>query len=182
MNYNRASNQVMQGLSLMIPRVFPQWVDEETIIDIFKRHKLGIVYKVSIIYMKSESRRCGHPMYKAIVYFSVWYDNIIAYNFQQRIFANGNTRVVYDDPWFWVAVENKRQRLTDNDKRIIRVAYQNYVNEQTIIRLTNNISAIKTQLEEVTRELSINHKVLGDDKDGLSDTAIECAMSVLYDE
>jgi hypothetical protein len=182
MNYNRASNQVIQGLSLMIPRVFPQWVNEETLIDIFKRHKLGIVYKVSIIYMKSESRRCGHPMYKAIVYFSVWYDNIIAYNFQQRIFANGNTRVVYDDPWFWVAVENKRQRLTNNDKRIIRVAYQNYVSEQNIIRLTNNISAIKTQLEEVNRQLSINRKVLGDDKDGLSDTAIECAMSVLYDE
>ena len=180
MNYNRASKQVMQGLSLMIP--LPQWVDEETIIDIFKRHKLGIVYKVSIIYMKSESRRCGHPMYKAIVYFSVWYDNIIAYNFQQRIFTNGNTRVVYDDPWFWVAVENKHQRLSNNDKRIIQVAYQNYVNEQTIIRLTNNISAIKTQLEEVNRQLSINREVLGDDKDGLSDTAIECAMSALYGE
>ena len=185
MNYNRSSNQVVQGLSLMIPRVFPQWVDEQTFIGIFERQKLGRVYKVSIIHMKSESRRSNIPMYKAIVYFSVWYDNISAYNFQQRIFATGNARVIYDDPWYWVAVENKHQRLSNNDKRIMRVAYQNYVSEQNIIRLTNNIRGIKTQLREVNRQLSINTDAmseLGDDNDGLSDTAIECAMNVLYNE
>ena len=184
-NTNQTKVVVEQGLSLMIPRVFPQWVDEQLIIDIFERQKLGRVYKVSIIHMKSESRRSNIPLYKAIVYFSVWYDNIVAYNFQQRIFAKGNARVIYDDPWYWVAVENKHQRLSNNDKRIMRVAYQNYLSEQNVIRLTNNIRGIKAQMREVNRQLLVNSDMmseLGDDNDGLSDTAIQCAMNVLYDE
>ena len=108
MNNNRVSKyDVKQGLSLIIPRVFPQYIDEQGMIDTFEQQKLGRVYKVNMIHMNSESRRRGHPMYKAIVYFSAWYDNVIAYNFQQRIFNQGDARVVYDDPWFWKVTASK---------------------------------------------------------------------------
>ena len=177
---NKAKVVVDQDLSLIIPRVFPQWVDEQLIIDIFDRQRLGRVYKVSIIHMKRESKRCGHPMYKAFVYFSAWYDNIVAYNFQQRIFANGNAKVVYDDPWYWVAMENKQQRLSNNDKRIMRVAYQNYLSEQMIEKISASIMKMENQLTgwcKVTVEESMN--ILGDEI-SLTETAMDCAERVFY--
>jgi len=133
-----------QTLSLMIPRVFPQWIDEEKIIEIFDKQHLGRVYKVSIIRMPDSKKR-SYPIYQAYVYFSAWYDNEIAYNFQQRIFgAKAQARVVYDDPWFWVVFENTKKRLSNNDKRIMRLGYQAYMHEQAIIDQDQRI----TQLEE----------------------------------
>ena len=174
---------VKQGLSLTIPRVFPQYVDEEAMIDIFDRQQLGRVYKVNMIHMKGESRRRGHPMYKAVVYFSVWYDNIIAYNFQQRIFTQGDARVVYDDPWFWVAMENKEQRLSNNDKRIMRVAYQNYISEQRIEQLSISINRMENQLTAGWSKVTVADamQAIGDEL-SLTETAIDCAERVLYYE
>lgn len=171
---------VKQGLSLIIPRVFRHWVDEQLIIDVFEQQQLGKVYKVNIIHMKRESRRCGHPIYKAFVYFTVWYDNIVAYNFQQRIFNEGNAKVVYDDPWYWVAMENIQQRLNNNDKRIMRVAYQNYLCEQTIERLSIRFNKMENQLtgwSKVTAEESM--RILGDEL-SLTETAMDCVERVFY--
>jgi hypothetical protein len=183
MDYTRNQKyKVQQGLSLTIPRVFPQWVDEKLIIDIFHNQQLGRVYKVSINYMKRESRQRGHPMYKAFVYFSAWYDNIIAYNFQQRIFNEGNAKIVYDDPWYWVAMENKEQRLSNNDKRIIRVAYQNYLNEQTIECLAISINKMEQTLSGWSKVTVVESmKSIGEEL-SLTETAMDCAERVLCDE
>ena len=184
MNNNRVSKyDVKQGLSLIIPRVFPQYIDEQGMIDTFEQQKLGRVYKVNMIHMNSESRRRGHPMYKAIVYFSAWYDNVIAYNFQQRIFNQGDARVVYDDPWFWVAMENKEQRLSNNDKRIMRVAYQNYLNEQKLEKMSISINRIENQLTTGWSKVTIQDAMssIGDDL-SLTETAMDCAERALYGE
>ena len=184
MNNNRVSKyDVKQGLSLIIPRVFPQYIDEQGMIDTFEQQKLGRVYKVNMIHMNSESRRRGHPMYKAIVYFSAWYDNVIAYNFQQRIFNQGDARVVYDDPWFWVAMENKEQRLSNNDKRIMRVAYQNYLNEQKLEKMIISINRIENQLTTGWSKVTIQDAMssIGDDL-SLTETAMDCAERALYGE
>ena len=128
-----SSSGIEQGLSLMIPRVFPQWIDEQKIIDVFHQQHLGRVYKVSIIRMPDSKKR-SFPIYQAFIYFSAWYENEIAYNFQQRIFGpRAQARIVYDDPWFWVAFENKKRRLSNNDKRLIRLGYQAYLNEQELV-------------------------------------------------
>jgi len=185
MSFNQDSTtyDVKQGLSLTIPRVFPQWVDEQLIIDMFDRQHLGRVYKVNIIHMKGESRSRGHPMYKAIVYFSVWYNNIIAYNFQQRIFNKGDAKIVYDDPWFWVAMENKQQRLSNNDKRIMRVAYQNYLNEQKIEKICVSINKLENHLTTGWSKVTTADAmlVIGDEL-SLTETAMDCVERVLYDE
>jgi len=180
---NKAKVVVDQGLSLIIPRVFPQYIDEQGMIDTFEQQKLGRVYKVNMIHMNSESRRRGHPMYKAIVYFSAWYDNVIAYNFQQRIFNQGDARVVYDDPWFWVAMENKEQRLSNNDKRIMRVAYQNYLNEQKLEKMSISINRMENQLTTGWSKVTIQDAMssFGDDL-SLTETAMDCAERALYGE
>ncbi len=132
----------------MIPRVFPQWIDEQTIIDIFHQQHLGRVYKVSIIRVP-ESKKRSFPIYKAIIYFSAWYDNTIAYNFQQRIFgAKKQARVVYDDPWYWVVFENTTRRLSNNDKRMIRLGYQAYLNEQASAEQEERIQRLEDMLQK----------------------------------
>ena len=128
----------------MIPRVFPKWIDEQKIIDIFHQQHIGRVYKVSIIRMPDSKKR-SYPIYQAFVYFTAWYENEIAFNFQQRIYGpKAQARVVYDDPWYWVAFENTKRRLSNNDKRIIRMGYQAYLQEQEIIEQDKRIC----QLEE----------------------------------
>lgn len=140
-----------QTLSLMIPRVFPQWIDEEKIIDIFHKQQLGRVYKVSIIRLPDSKKR-SYPIYQAYVYFNAWYDNEIAYNFQQRIFGvKAQARVVYDDPWFWVVFENTKKRLSNNDKRIMRLGYQAYMHEQAIIDQDQRITHLEER-QEATEE------------------------------
>jgi hypothetical protein len=142
------SFSIDQSLSLMIPRVFPQWIDEQTIIDIFHQQHLGRVYKVSIIRMPDSKKR-SYPIYKAIIYFSAWYDNLIAYNFQQRIFGvKKQARVVYDDPWYWVVFENTSRRLSNNDKRMIRLGYQAYLHEQLVVEQDQRIRDLEESLKK----------------------------------
>jgi len=141
--------RIDQELSLMIPRVFPQWIDEATIVDIFHKQNIGQVYKVSIV-RQPDSKRRSYPIYQAFIYFSMWYENEIAYNFQQRIFGpKKQARIVYDDPWFWVAFENTKQRLSNNDRRIIRVGRMSIKAWQKLDQIHDSL----TECEEIMREL-----------------------------
>lgn len=136
-----------QRMSLMIPRVFPQWVDEETIVKIFHEQHIGNVYKVSII-RQPDGRRGNYPIYKAFIYFNAWYKNEIAFNFQERIVNKRETRVVYDDPWYWVVFKNTEERLSNNDMRIMRLGNQLV----TLINYTETIEARLAVIEERERD------------------------------
>lgn len=197
------SFSIDQSLSLMIPRVFPQWIDEQTIIDIFHQQHLGRVYKVSIIRVPDSKKR-SFPIYKAIIYFSAWYNNTIAYNFQQRIFgAKKQARVVYDDPWYWVVFENKTRRLSNNDKRLMRLGYQAYLHEQVIAEQDKRIQdleeflkqfpAVPTRSEGSGKSAGEPHLVWNNLTDAfamdtlgaelkLTETAINVAEAALYEE
>jgi hypothetical protein len=163
MNYN-----INSKLSLMIPRVFPQWVDEQTMVDIFHKQNIGKIYKVSIIRVPDEPGR-DYPVYKAYLYFSVWYDNEIAYNFQQRIYGRKKqARVVYDDPWFWTVFENKTPRLSSADKRNIRDihdAYQeSYQNTMLILAITSQLEEQGHQFDAMMFQIAkINQKLYKDE-------------------
>jgi len=116
----------------MIPRIFPQWTNEAHIMDVFHSQGIGKVYKVDIIRKSDEPGR-HYPIYQAFIYFTAWYENDIAYYFQQHIYGEKKqTRVVYDDPWFWVVFENKKRQPTPDDVRYIQLGYQLYLAEQRI--------------------------------------------------
>jgi hypothetical protein len=140
------SSRIDQSLSLMIPRVFPQWVDEQKMIDIFDQQHIGKVYKVSIIRMPDSKKR-SYPIYQAFIYFSAWYDSEIAYNFQQRILGpRGQARVVYDDPWYWVVFENTKRRLSNADKRMIRLGQQAYVHEKYLLEQEERLRFVEDKI------------------------------------
>jgi len=152
--------QINQSLSLVIPRVFPQWVDEQKIIDVFEKQNIGKIYKVSIVRMSNEYRANGcksYPVYKAFLYFSVWYENEIVYNLQHRIMSrpsrNMQSRIVYDDPWYWVVFKNTEQinRLTKNDKRVIRSVRENYYSNLHTQKMVENMNILfEIQQQEIT--------------------------------
>jgi len=196
------SSRIDQSLSLMIPRVFPKWVDEEKMIDIFDQQQIGKVYKVSIIRMPDSKKR-NYPIYQAFIYFSAWYDSEVAYNFQQRIFGQrGQARVVYDDPWYWVVFENTKRRLSNADKRMIRLGQQAHVNEQYLREQEERLRSVEDKIAhlfrvslktETIREPNAESPVswnsvpeeylvdtFGDERE-LMETAISVADSVLND-
>jgi hypothetical protein len=154
---------VNQHMSLLIPRIFPNRTNEQHIIDIFRRLHIGDVFKVDII-RKKDKRGQRYPIFQAFVYFSAWYENDIAYHFQQRICSEKkHTRVVYDDPWYWVVFENTKRLPSPDDMRIMRLGYQLY-RTQVIVNRQNQI------IEQLQDHLYKN------------DIAVNCAERVLHDE
>jgi len=142
---NKMPYTMYQKMSLMIPRVFPPWVNEETIIKIFEQQQIGIVYKVSIRHTKNERKKGKKiPIYKAYVYFHYWFNNQIAYNFQQQVLKTKQARVVYDDPWFWTIFENKQKKPSKKDARIMRIGRKIYRQEYECPAETEEPSTIQT--------------------------------------
>ena len=168
---------INQQLSLVIPRVFPNWVDEAKIIKIFREQQIGIISKVSIVRMPSGTGPSGtgpietgekHSIYKAYLYFSVWFENIIATNFQKRIYGKDKqARVVYDDPWYWTVFENtERLKLSKNDKRLMRLSAEMY----------KNTLFVQSQQEEIARELAQQKQELAKQKHELAQQKHELAQ------
>lgn len=159
---------VNQRLSLVIPRVFPQWVDEAKMIKIFRDQQIGIISKVSIVSMPKEKGR-KHSVYKAYLYFSVWFENIISQNFQDRIYGKARqARVVYDDPWYWTVFENTEcLKLSKEDKRLMRVSAEIYKNslfvqeqQEQQEQIAHEQAEQKQQLEQQKQQLAEQNNII----------------------
>lgn len=159
---------VNQRLSLVIPRVFPQWVDEAKMIKIFRDQQIGIISKVSIVSMPKEKGH-KHPIYKAYLYFSVWFENIISQNFQDRIYGKvRQARVVYDDPWYWTVFENTENlKLSKEDKRLMRVSAEIYKNslfvqeqQEQQEQIANEQAEQKQQLDQQKQQLAEQNNII----------------------
>jgi hypothetical protein len=164
---------INQRLSLVIPRVFPQYIDEGKIIKIFRDQKLGEIFKVNIVRMPDEKGR-NHPIYKAYLYFSVWFESIIAQNFQDRIYGkHRQARVVYDDPWYWTVFQNtERVKLSKADKRIMRISLETYKEDarltRTIREMKKNREFLEEQQEQLAYELAQQKQQLAQQKQELA--------------
>ena len=92
-------------MSLYIPRVFEN-IDEEKIIKTFESLLLGKVNHVDFV-----TKMDKKSVYKsAYVHFDYWFKNVAADNLQDKIRKNKEARIVYDDPWFWVVLENSAKK------------------------------------------------------------------------
>ena len=96
------------NLSLYIPRVFPN-INRKKIVEIFHRLRIG---RVANIDLQRKIGRDGQPYNSVFVHFEYWYDNVAARNFQARVLNPAEeARLVYDDPWHWVVLENKPKKM-----------------------------------------------------------------------
>ena len=165
---------INQRLSLVIPRVFPQYIDEAKIIKIFRDQKLGEIFKVSIVRMPNEKGR-KYPIYKAYLYFSVWYESIIVQNFQDRIYGkHRQARVVYDDAWYWTVFQNTEcLKLSRADKRIMRISQEMYKEDarltRTIREMKKNREFLQEQQEELAYKMAEQQQQLAEQKQQLAE-------------
>ena len=102
------------NMSLYIPRVFAN-ISEEKIRSTFDKLGLGVVDRVDIV---SKMGQHGEVYNSVYVHFDYWYSNAAAFNFQERLKNPAKqTRVVYDDPWFWIVLENKSRKFVPGERK-----------------------------------------------------------------
>ena len=101
------------NLSLYIPHVFAN-ISKKMIADTFENLRIGNVKRIDFVYKR------GHEgEFNAVyIHFNYWCDNVAARNFQERVLnPNTEARIVYDEPWYWIVLENKRVKVKSSDRK-----------------------------------------------------------------
>lgn len=97
----------ISNISLFIPHVFPNF-SKQYIADVFERHNIGMVDHIDLVAKKD---RYGKSYNAAYVHFKYWYSGSITENFQARVKnPKKEARIVYDDPWYWIILENTTKK------------------------------------------------------------------------
>lgn len=117
-----ASTQDMvpvKNISLYIPRLAHDSHKDSnfTALDQFIAYKfksLAIGVVKNIDFKKGFINKEGRVYYKAFIHFENWYDNPTTRSLQHRIFnpkdyGNSCAKLVYEDPHYWMLLENKNQ-------------------------------------------------------------------------
>ena len=106
----------MENISLYIPFMFPETTGE-MVYDAFYKEEIGTVIQVDFI---SKMNNRGEYYYSAFVHFDCWFDTENAINMQQRIrnYPKLLTRIVYDNPHFWVIQENKSEKHAPGKQKL----------------------------------------------------------------
>jgi len=125
---------MMQNISLYIPHVFANFTNEY-IASTFERLDIGLVERVDLV---AKMGNDGKPYNSAYIHFKEWFDNAGVRNLQQRIQdPDKQARLMYDDPWFWIVLENKAQKFNSGDRKK-RISLETPLKrEQVLVDLTN---------------------------------------------
>jgi len=98
-------------LSLFIPRVFDN-ISDKRIIDTFENLEYGKIRQIDRVLKHGSNNK---PYYSVYVHFEYWYKTEMVETFQQRVMnPELEARVVYEDPWYWVVLENKGKNRINN--------------------------------------------------------------------
>ena len=104
------SNNTFENISLYIPRVFLN-ITQEKIKSAFEGNGIGKVTRVDLI--------SKVPEYNiAYVHFEYWNDTITTRNFQSHAREIKGAKLVYDDPWHWIVLENKATRYEPGARKV----------------------------------------------------------------
>ena len=104
---NQTQTQTHTQMSLYIPHVFPNF-DEQYIANVMKEMNYGIVDHVDLV---SKIDKNGKRYNSAYVHFASWFSGTIVENFQAKVRdPNAEARIVHDDPWYWIVLENTAKK------------------------------------------------------------------------
>lgn len=102
-------------MSIYIPHVFMN-IGEDRIKKVFEKLRLGKVKHVDFV-LKQNGKS------SAYIHLEHWYDNVASVNFQERVRnPDKEARIVYDEPWYWVVLENTSQKRQKQRKMYIDVS------------------------------------------------------------
>jgi hypothetical protein len=104
----------MNNVSLYIPHVFAN-ISKEEVINIFESLRIGKVSNIDFVNKIGDQSQQYNAAY---IHFEYWYDNTAARNFQERVLNPAKeARIVYDDPWYWIVLENKAKKHVSGDRK-----------------------------------------------------------------
>jgi len=161
------AQNINQQLSLFIPRVFPN-IDLERFQKIFRELKLGDVESITRV---AQYDHIGKLYYRVNVYFSCWYCNDAVKNFQAKVVSPyKQARLVYDDPWYWIILENQVSQPIaivsddeeeeyddyeelDEEEQLDEEAEELYYDRGAIEVLENDLNELHWEISELNDEL-----------------------------
>ena len=104
----------LRNISLYIPRVFINFFKCD-IAMIFESLSIGKVKNIDLVLKMGKD---GKEYNSAYIHFEYWYDNVAAINFQDRVLdPNQEARLIYDEPWYWIVLENKAKKFIPGEKK-----------------------------------------------------------------
>ena len=142
-------SSVIANISLYIPHVFAN-ISKRMVAETFENLRIGNVKRVDFVY----KRGSNGDFNAAYIHFNYWYDNVAACNFQERVLnPNREARIVYDEPWYWIVLENKTKKTSTGRKQRINVdaiANSGYVTPPTKQMTNQDFANLfkKSSLEE----------------------------------
>ena len=104
----------INNISLYIPHIFANF-SKEYVAKVFEDNEIGQVKNIDFV---SKIGHDGKPFSAAYIHFDHWINNIIAQNFQDRVLdQNKEARLMYEDPWYWIVLENKARKVVSGDRK-----------------------------------------------------------------
>lgn len=103
----------INNISVYIPHIFANY-SKENVAKVFETLKIGKVKNIDFI---SKMGNDGKPFNAAYIHFEYWYDNISAANFQEKVLHKSPAKLMYDEPWFWLVLENKGKKIVSGDRK-----------------------------------------------------------------
>ena len=91
------------NMSVYIPSVTSS-TTERQIKDVFQKLGLGIVSRVDFV------EKDNNDKLMAFVHFDYWLINNSSYHLQENIYNKGQSKIVYNDPYYWIIMENQNPR------------------------------------------------------------------------
>jgi len=87
-------------------------IGEDRIQKVFEKLRLGKIKHVDFV-LKPNGKS------SAYVHLEQWYDNVASVNFQERVRnPEKEARIVYDEPWYWVVLENTSQKKMPRQRKM----------------------------------------------------------------
>ena len=141
-------------LSIFIPRVLPEWANEESISIIFKKFDIGQVERIDFVEKTNQyTNQYTNIYYHAFVHFKEWSDTTISRNIQKKIFDPDQVaKIVYDDPKYWIILKNNNPMTANEvkqEKRIIELEQQNRNQNKIMLNYLNRVTNLETQLHQM---------------------------------
>ena len=141
-NAKESQNLENSIMSLYIPHVFEN-ITKEEIIETFESQNLGKIKSIDFVSKLGKNNVLYNAAY---LHFDYWFNNTASNNFQEKLKnPEKECRVIYDDPWFWLVLENKTKKHLPNEKKP-RLALQDLTQQLKSV-LSINIDTAKTNQE-----------------------------------
>ena len=160
MSSTASSSSISEKFSVFIPYVYRS-VTEECIAHAFETNNLGLVDHVDFVRMVDSK---GKSYKRAYVHFTNWFDNNVADNFKEKVIHSiKGTRLVYNDPWFWVILKNTSTKFVaestndsydENDQNRSFVRHNKDGVAETYDLISDDyVSMLEIQLDDANKQI-----------------------------